>query len=192
MLSKPTLDQIVELRTERLRLRQWCGADKELFAKMSSDPEVMRYFPALLSSKESELLAEKITALIAENGYGFWAVTLRNDKLPEEFIGFVGLHWQTQVNPSQPFMEIGWRLARRYWGSGYAYEAAQKALSFAFETLKLNEVYAFTALSNLPSQKLMKRLGMKNMERDFLHPSLPTGHPLQAHCLYKVTASEVT
>ncbi|MCF2856391.1 GNAT family N-acetyltransferase [Pseudoalteromonas sp. SMS1] len=191
MLNKPVLGHIAELKTPRLRLRQWCDSDKEIFASMSSDPEVMRYFPALLSARESDVLVDKFAGLIAENGYGFWALTVRNEGLPEVFIGFVGLHWQTQVDPNRPFMEIGWRLARRYWGVGYAREAAQAVLTFAFETLNLQEVYAFTALSNLPSQKLMNRLGMKNVGQDFLHPNLPSGHPLQAHCLYKITAQHL-
>ncbi|KZN66902.1 GNAT family N-acetyltransferase [Pseudoalteromonas luteoviolacea] len=195
---KPVLKEPVELKTKRLRLRQWRESDKVAFATMNANAEVMRYFPSPLSRQQSDALVDKIAQLMEENGYGFWALVRDNagmtepsDAVSEEFIGFVGLHWQTQVNPEQPFMEIGWRLAREYWGQGYAFEAALAALQFAFEVLNLSEVYAFTALPNTPSQKLMTRLGMKNCERDFLHPNLPTGHPLQAHCLYRVTPEEL-
>ncbi|KZN58853.1 GNAT family N-acetyltransferase [Pseudoalteromonas luteoviolacea] len=199
MLAKPVLKELIELKTKRLRLRQWQESDKAAFATMNANAEVMRYFPSLLSRQQSDALVDKIAELIVENGYGFWALMLDGEGMTEsggtaseEFIGFVGLHWQTQVNPEQPFMEVGWRLAREYWGQGYAYEAALASLQFAFEVLNLSEVYAFTALPNTPSQKLMTRLGMKNCERDFLHPNLPTGHPLQAHCLYQVTLDELS
>ncbi|MBQ4812244.1 GNAT family N-acetyltransferase [Pseudoalteromonas luteoviolacea] len=198
MLVKPILKQPIELKTKRLRLRQWYECDKTAFAAINADAEVMRYFPSVLTRHESDVLADKIARLIIENGYGFWALTLAADgaikseyAASEELIGFVGLHWQTQINPDQPFMEIGWRLARKYWGKGYACEAAQAALQFAFEVLRLAEVYAFTALPNMPSQKLMTRLGMKDCKQHFSHPNLPAGHPLQAHCLFRVTPEEL-
>ncbi|AOT09298.1 GNAT family N-acetyltransferase [Pseudoalteromonas luteoviolacea] len=194
MATIPKHATVVELETERLVLRQWQETDKIPFAQMCADPEVMRYFPELLNKNESDVLREKIKALIDERGYGFWAVALKEhvshvskQSTNSRFIGFVGLHWQTQIMPELPFMEIGWRLNRHYWRNGYAYEAAKAALTFAFETLKLNQVYAFTATENIPSQKLMKRLGMKNLNQDFAHPALPRGHTLQAHCLYAIT-----
>ncbi|KZN54209.1 GNAT family N-acetyltransferase [Pseudoalteromonas luteoviolacea] len=197
MAKIPEHHDVAELVTQRLVLRQWQETDKDSFAQMSADSEVMRYFPAKLNIDESNALSDKIAALIAERGYGFWAVALRGSKevtvtspSTDRFIGFVGLHWQTRVNPNQPFMEIGWRLHRDFWGQGYAYEAAQAALKFAFEVLSLEQVYAFTALQNRPSQQLMRRLGMTNLNKNFAHPDLPNGHVLQSHCLYAVTRDE--
>ncbi|WP_235423400.1 GNAT family N-acetyltransferase [Pseudoalteromonas luteoviolacea] len=193
----PKLAAVAQLETERLVLRQWQETDKIPFAQLCSDPQVMRYFPEQLNKNESDALSQKIKALIDERGYGFWAVSLK-ENIPHvpttlttnRFIGFVGLHWQTQVMPDQPFMEIGWRLHRHFWRQGYALEAAKSALAFAFETLTLNQVYAFTATANIPSQKLMTRLGMQNQNRDFAHPALPSGHALQAHCLYAITRQQ--
>lgn len=80
---------IAELETNRLLLRQWVGQDLPAFAALNSEPEVMEYFPALLSREESNAMAEKCKSLISEKGWGFWATEL---KISGRFIGFVGLH----------------------------------------------------------------------------------------------------
>ncbi|AJR06189.1 N-acetyltransferase [Photobacterium gaetbulicola] len=174
------------LETERLILRQWKREDYPDYARLNADPTVMMYFPAVLSRQESEAQAARITQLIAENGWGFWAAEL---KATGQFIGFVGLHRQDELSgiPNAPFIEIGWRLAKEYWGKGYAPEAARRALQFAFEQLSAPSIYAFTALPNTPSQRVMDKIGMTNIGQDFDHPKLPVGHHLRRHCLYQVT-----
>lgn len=177
----------IELETPRLKLRQWQPDDYPAFAAMTADPQVMRYFPAVLSQEESNQMADKLAALITEKGWGFWAV---EQKQRAEFIGFVGLHEQTQQIPGAPFIEIGWRLSRQYWRQGYAAEAANRALAFAFDELKQSSVYAFTTKQNLPSRGLMEKLGLLNTGQDFNHPALDSDHPLKRHCLYQITESE--
>ena len=86
-------------------------------------------------------MAARCQALIAENGWGFWAVRVRNSGA---FIGFVGLHRPSAELPFSPCVEIGWRLHRSYWGRGYATEAARRVLDYAFRDLALDEVVAFT------------------------------------------------
>jgi RimJ/RimL family protein N-acetyltransferase len=100
-------------------------------------------------------------------------------------MGFVGLH-QPEDLPFSPCTEVGWRLARPYWGCGYATEAARASLSFAFGRLGLSSVVAFTAVSNTRSQGVMRRLGM-TLESPFDHPRLPDDHPLRPHVLYRIT-----
>ena len=173
------------METPRLYLRPWKATDREAFRVMGMDPEVMRYFPSLLDAAQSDALAQRITDIIAQQGWGFWAVALKET---DQFIGFVGLHRQEKESglPQTPFIEIGWRLARPYWGHGYAYEAAKAALSYGFEQLHCKKIYAFTAKENIPSQRLMIKLGMKNTGEDFLHPKIEVGHPLRLHCLYTI------
>ena len=77
-----------------------------------------------------------------------------------------------------------------FWGLGYAPEAAEKALEFAFEELNAPSVYAFTTLQNLPSQRVMLKLGMVNTNQDFSHPKVAKGHRLERHCLYKITQKQ--
>ncbi|MGR5142241.1 GNAT family N-acetyltransferase [Photobacterium sp. DNB23_23_1] len=174
------------LETDRLILRQWKRDDYPDYANLNADPTVMQYFPAVLSQQESDAQAARITQLIAERGWGFWAAELKSTG---KFIGFVGLHSQDLHSgiPNAPFVEIGWRLAKVHWGKGYAPEAARKALQYAFEQLRVPSVYAFTALPNTPSQRVMDKIGMVNIGQDFNHPKLPQGHSLQRHCLYQIT-----
>ena len=179
--------KVTELETERLILRQWVESDYSLFALMNSDPEVMKFYPSILTGTESNTFAKKVKALIEKRGWGFWAVELKRKKL---FVGFVGLHKPEVELPFNPCVEIGWRVSKEQWGNGYATEAALAALTFAFETLSLNEVVSFTTLENIRSQAVMERLNMVNTGKNFEHPSIEIGNPLREHVLYKITNSQ--
>ncbi|QNP50345.1 GNAT family N-acetyltransferase [Diaphorobacter aerolatus] len=176
------------LRSDRVRLRQWTKADFEPFAAMNCDPQVMRYFPALLAREQSDAHASRIRALIAERGWGFWAVDwLQQPGAKPQFVGFVGLHVPIADLPFSPCVEIGWRLARPFWGKGFASEAARLAMNVGFEILQLPQIVAFTARDNLRSRAVMMRLGMRCAAEDnFDHPAVPEGHALRAHCLYRI------
>lgn len=175
------------LETPRLYLRQWRASDFAVFAQINADPEVMRYFPKVLSTELSDVIARKCQQLIADNGWGFWAVGLKHSSKPtDNFIGFVGLNHTHIDLPCAPSIEIAWRLHKDYWGQGYATEAAKAAVQFAFKKLKLSEVVAFTAVINQPSQKVMQRLGMMDTLENFYHPMLNADHELAEHVLYKI------
>lgn len=172
------------LVTERLLLRPWTDADKPAFRRMNADPRVMAFFPAPLSDGQSDALLERIRAHQAEHGFTFWAV---EDRADGQLAGMTGLARVTFAAPFTPCVEIGWRFLPAYWGKGYAIEAARRALACAFTTLHLKEVVAFTTTGNLPSQGLMRRLGMtRDPADDFDHPLLPAGHPLLRHVLYRL------
>lgn len=175
------------LNTKRLRLRQWKDSDLAVFSKMNADPTVMKYFPATLSKRDSNALAKRLKDLISLQSWGFWAVEIKESG---EFIGFTGLNKPTYDLPITPCVEIGWRLATQYWGKGYATEAATAILAFAFDTLKLLEVYSFTSVINQPSIAVMERLNMCNLKRNFQHPSVPENHELREHVLYSITAHQ--
>jgi len=177
------MNQIIELATKRLKLRQWCQEDWPSFATLNADPVVMEYYPNVLSTEESNAIAQKFQALIAERGWGFWAVETMDEK---QFIGFVGLHKPTYQLPVTPCVEIGWRLAKQYWGKGYATEAAKASLAVAFGKLDLPEVYSFTSVTNKRSQAVMERLQMINTMRNFEHPMIPENSPLREHVLYRI------
>ena len=179
--------KITELETERLKLRQWRPSDYIPFAYLNKDPEVMEYYPNTLTELESNKFANKLDSLISNRGWGFWAVELKSTK---QFIGFVGLHIPEVVLPFTPCTEIGWRLAKEHWGNGYATEAANAALKYAFETLQVNEVVSFTSLQNVKSKSVMDRLNMVNTMQNFEHPSIPKGHKLREHVLFKITKSQ--
>lgn len=170
--------------TQRLILRQWQEPDRLPFAAMNTDPEVMQYFPKVLSRFESDQWVDKIESLINTRGWGLWALERRDT---HQFIGFTGLHIPEVELPCSPCTEIGWRLHRLHWGNGFVTEAANAALRFGFEDLHLEEIVSFTAVANHKSRAVMQRLNMSNTERDFPHPAVPDDSPLKQHVLYSIT-----
>ncbi|MEU9889844.1 GNAT family N-acetyltransferase [Sphaerisporangium sp. NPDC051011] len=175
-------------QTGRLILRQWREEDLEPFAEMNADPEVMEHFPAPLTRAESDALAERARTRLQEHGFGLWVVEVRETG---EFAGFTGLAWQRFQAPFTPAVEVGWRLRRAAWGRGYATEAAGAALDHGFGPAGLTEVISMTAVSNLRSQAVMRRLGMtRDPAEDFEHPSVPPGHPVRPHVLYRLGAAD--
>jgi RimJ/RimL family protein N-acetyltransferase len=178
---------LIEFDTQRLRLRQWCPADLEPFAALNADPRVMVFFPAPLEREESDALAGRCQSLIAERGWGFWAVEIHATRA---FIGFVGLHTPAAALPFSPCVEVGWRLAFAHWGKGLASEAARGALRVGFEALELPEIVSFTAVRNLRSRAVMARLHMREAPDTFEHPAVPVGSPLREHCLYRLSREQ--
>jgi RimJ/RimL family protein N-acetyltransferase len=172
------------LQTTRLRLRCWRDDDLEPFASLNADPRVMQHFPHALNREQSDLLAARIRKTLAEREFGLWAIDVPGIA---DFIGFVGLSVPAFEAHFTPCVEIGWRLAFEHWGSGYASEAARAALSYAFGALGLEEVVSFTVPANQRSIGVMERIGMtRSPADDFPHPSLPDGHPLRPHVLYRL------
>ena len=157
---------------------------------MNADPQVMEYEPPTLSADQSDLLAEAIQLGLEERDYGFWAVQICDDAQCDKasFIGFVGLSVPIWDAPFTPCMEIGWRLSRRYWGFGYATEAATQILEYAFNVLRVDEVLSFASLSNSRSMAVMQRLGMtRNENEDFNHPNLDSNDSLCRHALFRMS-----
>ena len=124
---------------------------------------------------------------IENNGWGLWAVELMSTG---EFIGFVGLNKPKENLPFAPCVEVGWRLANKHWGQGYATEAAKRALNYAFSTLGLEEVVAFTTPNNIGSLTVMNKIGMTYSGLNFMHPDIDQKNRLCEHVLYKITNKE--
>lgn len=175
---------VPSIKTSRLVLRDWRDDDFPAFRALNLDREVRRYFPNVLMPYESDALAKKLRDRLQTNGWGFWAVELVAES---RFIGFVGLD-RPSFAPFASQVELGWRLSRDVWGRGYATEAAEAAVTFGFTTLGLRELIAFTVPSNLPSRRVMQKLGMQRDEAaDFLHPNVADGHELKPHVLYRLS-----
>ena len=174
---------VVELRTDRLLLRAWRPADREPYAVLNADPVVMEHFVAPLSRRESDEHVDRIAAAFDEHGWGLWAVEVPGDA---EFIGFIGLGIPRFEAHFTPCVEVGWRLAQTAWGRGYAPEGATAALRFAFDELGLDEVVSFTAVGNRNSRRVMEKIGLTHdPAEDFDHPSVPVGHRIRRHVLYR-------
>ena len=171
------------LQTARLTLRAWRDSDLAPFARLNADPRVMRHFAAPLSPADSDALAQRCREHVEQQGWGVWAVEIAG---VTPFAGFIGLSRPRFDAHFTPCTEVGWRLAPEFWGHGYATEGARAVLAFAFSELHLDEVVSLTAELNLPSRRVMERLGMTHDPADdFDHPFLPAGHALQRHVLYR-------
>ena len=177
---------MTELCTSRLLLRHWRDEDRAPWAAMNADPEVMQHFPATLTEAESDAFVDRVGATLEERGWGLWAV---EELGTGRFLGFAGLNVPRFEAHFTPAVEIGWRLRRDAWGSGFATEAARGVLTVAFDDLELPEVVSFTAIPNERSQAVMRRIGMTHDPADdFDHPRLAPGHRLARHVLYRVRA----
>jgi RimJ/RimL family protein N-acetyltransferase len=148
----------------------------------------MEFFYRTMSRGESDALVDRFQAELDERGHCPWAV---EELSTGSFIGFVGLHAVPANLPFAPGLEVGWRLARPYWGRGYATEAGAAALGFGFGALELDEIFSFTSVLNLRSQRVMERLGMSRDEADdFDHPNIPEGHRLRPHVLFTLARDD--
>ena len=175
-------------KTDRLVLRRWRADDRVPFARINADPEVMEFFVSPLTLEESDAFVDRIEADFAEHGFGLWAV---EEIGAGRFIGFTGLISQTFEAHFTPAVEVGFRLARPAWGKGYATEAAREALRYGFEAAGLTEIVSMTAVQNVRSRAVMRRLGMTHDSADdFDHPRVPDRHPLKRHVLYRLTADQ--
>lgn len=179
----------VTLTTARTVLRPWRPEDLPAFAELNADREVMRHFPTTLDRAQSDAVAERLRNHMRTHGFGPWALEIPG---VTPFAGFVGLMRVGFDAPFVPAVEIGWRLARPWWGKGYASEAARAAARFAFDVLQLDELVSFTAPANVRSRAVMTRIGMRHCpDEDFLHPLIPPGHRLRRHVLYRLNAEEL-
>ena len=153
----------VVAQTERLRLREWDPEDEARFYQVMNRPEVMTHLGGVQTSEEWNAAFTRVVGFQRDYGHTFWIV---EDADGQEILGFCGIK---RVNaPGAGDLtgrhEIGWRLRPESWGKGLAKEAAIASLDLAFNEFDAPDVIATTLHANLPSQGLMKRLGMTRRE----------------------------
>jgi RimJ/RimL family protein N-acetyltransferase len=152
------------ISTPRLRLRCWAQTDRDGFAAMHADPEVMHDYGGPISRSESDVKLDRYMAIYQEHGFSRWAVETHAG----DFLGYAGIMPSGPDHPLGLHVQIGWRLMRHAWGFGYATEAARAALTDAFVRVGMDAVIAYTAADNLRSQAVMTRLKMRrDPSRDF-------------------------
>jgi len=168
--------------TERLTMRRWRDSDREPFAALNADPEVMRFFPSALDRAASDAFVDRVEAHFDEHGFGLWALEIAQTR---EFIGFTGLSPMPAGVPGEGGFEVGWRLAQSAWHRGFATEAARAALEVGFGGLGHGEIWSITSVLNTPSEAVMIRLGMQRFA-EFEHPRIEVGHPIRPHVAYRI------
>ncbi len=171
------------LETERLMLRSWRTDDVAAFHAVNSDPEVMATLGPLMSVGEVAALIERMQGIEAEHGHCFWAMVRRDDA---RLIGWCGAI-RGSVGPIVGKIEIGWRMARDYWGQGLVSEAARATCDWAFANRADDSLWAITNTDNHRSRAVMERLGMSyRPDLDFDHPRLAADDPLLRHVTYEL------
>jgi RimJ/RimL family protein N-acetyltransferase len=176
------------IETERLILRAWREEDVCPFYSMSQDASVMEFIGSMPSLAEVSAHVARIQAKLSELGHWFWAM---ENKENGSFMGFCGVKPVQDGCPVSGRLEVGWRLAHRFWGQGYAREAAQASLTWGFANLSDDAIWAITVPANTRSWGLMERIGMsRHLDLDFDHPSVPDGSPLKRHITYSIRRDE--
>ncbi len=157
-MNKDIFNQFPQLETERLILRELKSSDAKAVFHYFSDPEVTRYLSAG-PYKKLEQASEMIDFLVAlfQNKEGFrWGMTLKDG--PDRVIGTCGYHaWAKTYFRA----EIGYELAREYWGQGLMREAIQALLTFGFAEMRLNRVEAHVLPDNVASAQFLEKLGFQ-------------------------------
>jgi RimJ/RimL family protein N-acetyltransferase len=181
---------MLPLETERLVIRGFEEPDRALFHEINSDEKVMEFYPYRRTRAQSDELFDRGRAGLAETGYGYTAVEIR---ATGECIGYCCLAFPN-LEPVLPpgTVEIGWRTAARYWGKGYATEAAKALLTDGFTRRGLGEIVSFAVPSNARSLAVMQRIGMsRNPASDFDHPKIGENYAhLRRHIVYRLSKKQ--
>jgi RimJ/RimL family protein N-acetyltransferase len=180
------LTATVHLATARLILRPWQDGDRAPFAAMNADPNVMRFFPNLMTREESDEAIDRYNLQLTRDGFTMLAL---EDRTTHELIGILGAQTMRFAVPNlpQPAVEIGWRLSAHAHGRGLATEGARAILTHLRNETTVREVVAITTPDNLASQNVMCKLNMTaRPELTFDHPLIAPDHPRRQHVLYSL------
>lgn len=174
------------LETPRLILRSWKDEDIEPFADMMSDKHVMRFYARPMERQRAIDTAQTMRERLEENRYGRFVMQIKGD---DRYAGMMVLDDIRYDVPFEPRREVGWILPEFTWGHGYAPEAASALLQYAFTTLQWPEVIAMAVSHNVPSQRVMQKIGMiRDTSLEFAMPTMPGADP-QPFVLYRATAT---
>lgn len=150
--------------------------DGGLLYELNSDPEVVKYVHEPPTTKEN--VADILRNIILpqyELGLGRWAVHL---KTTEEFIGWAGLKYLSERDE----IDLGYRFMKKYWGNGYASEAAAACIRYGLEQLKLEKIHGKAHVENTASLKVLQKCGMKFLAEDYVD-----GSPVKIFALQRLS-----
>ena len=153
------------LDTARLALARFSPADAPGFYELNADPEVIRHTgdEPFTSAAEAEAFI-RAYAHYDRHGYGRWSVYLKETG---DYVGFCGLNYSARLDE----VDVGFRFMRRYWGRGYATEAARASLQHGFNVYNLSKIVGRALPGNAASLRVLEKLGMqyvKDVENDGL------------------------
>jgi len=153
------------LTTERLILREFRPSDAEDMYEYACRPDVTRYvtWDPHPDVEYTRNWLEFIQGKYKEGSFYDWAVIKRSENgfrgsEPPKMIGSCGF---TSIDLNNNIAEIGYVINPAYRGQGYAPEAAEAVMAFAFDKLEINRIEARYIIGNDPSRRVMEKLGMK-------------------------------
>lgn len=142
------------LETKRLVLREWSLDDGEVLREILGDADVMKFIGGgkPFSFEQTNDFLNWAVSFQKENGFCRWAVV---EKKNGEIIGSCGFAFPHQTEE----VELGYLFSRKFWGKGFATEAAGACLRYGFEKLKFTEVIALTDEENVASRRVLEKIG---------------------------------
>ena len=172
-------------KSERLLIRTFELSDQFAMEQVFCDPKVMLYSEGVRTpSAVSEFLKSNLAENIGESGIAQWAVTdIEND----DVMGFCGLFEFSDIN-GRDEIELGYRFATRFWGQGYATEAAGVVTQHALSAMRsIDRLVAFIDPGNTASIRVVEKLGY-NYEFDLMRPGYD--YPDYVYVLEQPTTGE--
>ena len=160
------------IETNRLILRELEMTDDTSMFQLDSDADVHKYLGnnPVKTIEESRQIIAMIQQQYKDYGIGRWAMI---EKSSNDFIGWAGLKFITEpINNHVHYYDLGYRLVKRYWGKGFATEAAQAALDYGFTVLKQDFIYGIAVVENTASIHVLQKAGLTPVE-NFMHAGLP-------------------
>ncbi|MTE27755.1 GNAT family N-acetyltransferase [Winogradskyella ouciana] len=150
----------IKLETKRLILRPINENDAQNFYEMDSNPKVHIYLGnnPVTSIKQSKSKIEGVLQQYKDFGVGRLAMEKKDTG---EFIGWSGLKFERELRKEFDYYDLGYRLKEKFWGNGYATEAAIASLDYGFNDLKLKEICAAADVNHIASNTILKKIGMQ-------------------------------
>lgn len=169
------------LETDRIFMRELNQNDYFDLCKILQNPTVMYAYEGPFNEDETHSWLNRQIQRYKEYGFGLWAVILKETNT---FIGQCGITMQ-DVNGTQ-VPEIGYLFHNDYWHQGYAIECAKACKDYAFNTLKVPEIFSIIRDSNIPSQNVALRNGMTYKTTIIKHFK----NVIMPHFVYSITKQE--
>lgn len=169
------MDNIV-FTTDQLILRKLNINDAVKLLEIFSDPEMMEYHRVTRNLDETKEWIQQYLESYEKHGFGRYAAILKDTN---EFIGYAG--FAAKEIDGQPEVEIGYTLNKKFWGQGYATEAALACRDYAFDTLGLKRIVAIIYPDNAASINVAKKIGM-----EFAKKSARDGEEFDIYAINKI------
>ncbi len=151
----------IHIETPRLILRELRPEDDHGMFELDSNPAVLTYLGGAPQTdiEQSREVIRFVQSQYENYGIGRFAMVLKDTN---EFMGWAGLKYVTEsINDHINYHDIGYRLIERYWGKGYATEAARASLDYGFHELNLDKIYGITMSDNYASQAILQKIGLR-------------------------------